>query len=289
MKSGFVTLIGRTNAGKSSLLNYLCGEKISLVSHKINATRRKINGIAMNGADQVIFTDTPGLHESAKLMNKLMVEVALGAIEGCDLVLFLAPVHDDTAEYEKFLNLNADAKHIVILTKIDEANDEKIVQKLLQYQKFTDKFEAIIPVSIKKKVYKKQVLDEICKILPEHEYFYDPEILSATNEREIYRDFILEAIFESMSDEIPYCSDVVMEKVAEKPGLISVYARIITDTNSHKEMLIGKNGEAIKRIGIRAKKLISNFSKVKIYLKLTVFVKKSWKNDEFRVKTDFIY
>ena len=278
MKSGFVTLIGRTNAGKSSLLNYLCGEKI-------NATRRKINGIAMNGADQVIFTDTPGLHESAKLMNKLMVEVALGAIEGCDLVLFLAPVHDGTAEYEKFLNLNAGAKHIVILTKIDEVNDEKIVQKLLQYQKFTDKFEAIIPVSIKKKVYKKQVLDEICKILPEHEYFYDPEILSASNEREIYRDFILEAIFESMSDEIPYCSDVVMEKV----GLISVYARIITDTNSHKEMLIGKNGEAIKRIGIRAKKLISNFSKVKIYLKLTVFVKKSWKNDEFRVKTDFIY
>ena len=92
-----------------------------------------------------------------------------------------------------------------------------------------------------------------------------------------------------MSDEIPYCSDVVMEKVVEKPGLISVYARIITDSNSHKEMLIGKNGEAIKRIGIRAKKLISNFSKVKIYLKLTVFVKKSWKNDEFRVKTDFIY
>ena len=177
----------------------------------------------------------------------------------------------------------------MILTKIDEVNDEKIVRRLLQYQKFTDKFEAIIPVSIKKKVYKKQVLDEICKILPEHEYFYDPEILSATNEREIYRDFILEAIFESMSDEIPYCSDVVMEKVIEKPGLISVYARIITDTNSHKEMLIGKNGEAIKRIGIRAKKLISNFSKVKIYLKLTVFVKKSWKNDEFMVKTDFIY
>ena len=243
----------------------------------------------MTGADLVIFTDTPGLHESAKLMNKLMVEVALGAIEGCDLVLFLAPVHDDTSEYEKFLNLNPSTKHIVILTKTDEANDEKIVQKLLQYQKFTDKFEAIIPVSIKKKVYKKQVLDEICKILPEHEYFYDPEILSATNEREIYRDFILEAIFESMSDEIPYCSDVVMEKVVEKPGLISVYARIITDTNSHKEMLIGKNGEAIKRIGIRAKKLISNFSKVKIYLKLTVFVKKSWKNDEFMVKTDFIY
>ena len=289
MKSGFVSIIGRTNAGKSSLLNFLLDAKITIVSHKQNATRRKISGIVMNGEDQIVFTDTPGLHESNKTLNKLMINEAIKSMGDCDAIVFLAPIHDSIDDYVKFLNLNPQKPHILVLTKVDEVSNAKVLEKIAQYQKFQDKFTALLPFSVKKQTYKKPLLDEICKLLPEHEYFYDPEILSATNEREIYRDFILEAIFESMSDEIPYCSDVVMEKVIEKPGLISVYARIITDSNSHKEMLIGKNGEAIKRIGIRAKKLISNFSKVKIYLKLTVFVKKSWKNDEFMVKTDFIY
>lgn len=289
MKSGFVSLIGRTNAGKSSFLNYILGEKISLVSHKVNATRRKINGIVMHGDDQIIFVDTPGLHESNKMMNKIMVEVALNAIGDSDLVLFLAPIHDSTENYEKFLNLHNAVNHIVLLTKIDEANDEKIVQKLSEYQKFQDKFGAIIPINIKKNVFKRQILDEICKFLPEHEYFYDPELISSTNLRDIYRDFILESIFENTNSELPYSTDVIIEKVNETPNLISIYAKIITDTQSHKQILIGKNGDTIKRIGIKSKKLISAFSKVKIYVKLSVFVKKSWKNDENSIKSHFIY
>ncbi|MDA3055810.1 MULTISPECIES: GTPase Era [unclassified Campylobacter] len=289
MKSGFVSLIGRTNAGKSSFLNYILGEKISLVSHKVNATRRKINGIVMHGDDQIIFVDTPGLHESNKMMNKIMVEVALNAIGDSDLVLFLAPIHDSTENYEKFLNLHNGVNHIVLLTKIDEANDEKIVKKLSEYQKFQDKFGAIIPINIKKNVFKRQILDEICKFLPEHEYFYDPELISSTNLRDIYRDFILESIFENTNSELPYSTDVIIEKVNETPNLISIYAKIITDTQSHKQILIGKNGDTIKRIGIKSKKLISAFSKVKIYVKLSVFVKKSWKNDENSIKSHFIY
>lgn len=289
MKSGFVSLIGRTNAGKSSFLNYILGEKISLVSHKVNATRRKINGIVMHGSDQIIFVDTPGLHESNKMMNKIMVEVALNAIGDSDLVLFLAPIHDSTENYEKFLNLHNGVNHIVLLTKIDEANDEKIVKKLSEYQKFQDKFGAIIPINIKKNVFKRQILDEICKFLPEHEYFYDPELISSTNLRDIYRDFILESIFENTNSELPYSTDVIIEKVNETPNLISIYAKIITDTQSHKQILIGKNGDTIKRIGIKSKKLISAFSKVKIYVKLSVFVKKSWKNDENSIKSHFIY
>ena len=289
MKSGFVSLIGRTNAGKSSFLNYILGEKISLVSHKVNATRRKINGIVMHGSDQIIFVDTPGLHESNKMMNKIMVEVALNAIGDSDLVLFLAPIHDSTEIYEKFLNSHDGINHIVLLTKIDEANDEKIVKKLSEYQKFQDKFGAIIPINIKKNVFKRQILDEICKFLPEHEYFYDPELISSTNLRDIYRDFILESIFENTNSELPYSTDVIIEKVNETPNLISIYAKIITDTQSHKQILIGKNGDTIKRIGIKSKKLISAFSKVKIYVKLSVFVKKSWKNDENSIKSHFIY
>lgn len=289
MKSGFVSLIGRTNAGKSSFLNYILGEKISLVSHKVNATRRKINGIVMHREDQIIFVDTPGLHESNKMMNKIMVEVALNAIGDSDLVLFLAPIHDSTENYEKFLNLHNGVNHIVLLTKIDEANDEKIVKKLSEYQKFQDKFGAIIPINIKKNVFKRQILDEICKFLPEHEYFYDPELISSTNLRDIYRDFILESIFENTNGELPYSTDVIIDKVNETPNLISIYAKIITDTQSHKQILIGKNGDTIKRIGIKSKKLISAFSKVKIYVKLSVFVKKSWKSDENSIKSHFIY
>lgn len=288
-KSGFVSLIGRTNAGKSSLLNFILGEKISMVSHKQNATRRKINAIVMNGDDQIIFIDTPGLHKSEKLMNKTMVEVALSSAQDADLVLFLASVHDDVTNYEKFLAKFKDTKHILVLTKIDEVSDEKLAKKITQYSKFSDKFLALVPTSIKKQICKKPLLDEICKYLPNHEYYYDPEILSPTISKDIYRDLILEAVFESVSSEVPYSTDVIVKKVVEKENLISIYADIITDNNSHKKILIGKDGLAIKRIGIKAKKLISEFSKLKIYLNLKVVVKKSWNSDEMLIRKHFIY
>lgn len=288
-KSGFVSLIGRTNAGKSSLLNFILGEKISMVSHKQNATRRKINAIVMNGDDQIIFIDTPGLHKSEKLMNKTMVEVALSSAQDADLVLFLASVHDDVTNYEKFLAKFKNTKHILVLTKIDEVSDEKLAKKITQYSKFSDKFLALVPTSIKKQICKKPLLDEICKYLPNHEYYYDPEILSPTISKDIYRDLILEAVFESVSSEVPYSTDVIVKKVVEKENLISIYADIITDNNSHKKILIGKDGLAIKRIGIKAKKLISEFSKLKIYLNLKVVVKKSWNSDEMLIRKHFIY
>lgn len=289
MKSGFVTLIGRTNAGKSSLLNFLLGENLAMVSHKINATRRKINAIVMHGEDQIIFIDTPGLHESEKTINKLMIEVAIKSIGDADLVLFLATIHDDLSDYEKFLKIPKKPPHIVILTKTDEVNDAKIVKKLGEYAKFSENFEAIIPVSTKKQVYRNEILNEIVKFMPEHEYFFDPEMISSTNLRDIYRDLILGAIYESVSSEIPYASDVLIEKINEKPQITEIIAKIITDTNSHKQILIGKNGETIKRIGIRARKALSAFSKVKFHLNLRIFVKKGWKNDENFIKNDFVY
>lgn len=289
MKSGFVSLIGRTNAGKSSLLNFLVGERLAMVSHKINATRRKINGIAMFGEDQIIFIDTPGLHKSEKIMNKLMIDVAIKSIGDADLVLFLASIHDNTSDYEEFLKISKRPPHILILTKTDETDDGKIAKKLGEYAKFCKEFCAIIPVNIKKKVYRAEILREITKLLPEHEYFFDPQIISNTNLRDIYRDFILESVYESVSSEIPYNSDVLIEKITEKEQITKISAKIITDTNSHKQILIGKSGETIKRIGIKSRKRISDFSKVKIHLNLQIFVKKGWKNDENLVKSVFVY
>ena len=280
MKSGFVSIIGRTNAGKSSFLNALLNEKIAIVSHKQNATRRKINGIVMNGEDQIIFTDTPGLHESNKAINQLLISQAIKSMGDCDLIVFLTPIHDDTSDYEKFLALNPEKPHILVLTKVDESSNAKVLEKITQYQKFQDKFAALLTFSTKQPTYKKPLLDEICKLLPEHEYFYDPEFLTPTNEKEIFREFILEAIYENLSDEIPYLSDAIIKSVKEKTGITEIYASIITERDIHKSMIIGKNGETIKRIGIFARKLIQNLTNTKVFLKLDVVVKKGWSKEE---------
>ena len=280
MKSGFVSIIGRTNAGKSSFLNALLNEKIAIVSHKQNATRRKINGIVMNGEDQIIFTDTPGLHESNKTINQLLISQAIKSMGDCDLIVFLAPIHDDTSDYEKFLALNPEKPHILVLTKVDESSNVKVLEKITKYQKFQDKFAALLTFSTKQPTYKKPLLDEICKLLPEHEYFYDPEFLTPTNEKEIFREFILEAIYENLSDEIPYLSDAIIKSVKEKTGITEIYASIITERDIHKSMIIGKNGETIKRIGIFARKLIQNLTNTKVFLKLDVVVKKGWSKEE---------
>ena len=280
MKSGFVSIIGRTNAGKSSFLNALLNEKIAIVSHKQNATRRKINGIVMNGEDQIIFTDTPGLHESNKAINQLLISQAIKSMGNCDLIVFLAPIHDDTSDYEKFLALNPEKPHILVLTKVDESSNAKVLEKITKYQKFQDKFAALLTFSTKQPTYKKPLLDEICKLLPEHEYFYDPEFLTPTNEKEIFREFILEAIYENLSDEIPYLSDAIIKSVKEKTGITEIYASIITERDIHKSMIIGKNGETIKRIGIFARKLIQNLTNTKVFLKLDVVVKKGWSKEE---------
>ena len=280
MKSGFVSIIGRTNAGKSSFLNTLLNEKIAIVSHKQNATRRKINGIVMNGEDQIIFTDTPGLHESNKAINQLLINQAIKSMGDCDLIVFLAPIHDDTSDYEKFLALNPEKPHILVLTKVDESSNAKVLEKITKYQKFQDKFAALLTFSTKQPTYKKPLLDEICKLLPEHEYFYDPEFLTPTNEKEIFREFILEAIYENLSDEIPYLSDAIIKSVKEKTGITEIYASIITERDIHKSMIIGKNGETIKRIGIFARKLIQNLTNTKVFLKLDVVVKKGWSKEE---------
>ena len=280
MKSGFVSIIGRTNAGKSSFLNALLNEKIAIVSHKQNATRRKINGIVMNGEDQIIFTDTPGLHESNKAINQLLISQAIKSMGDCDLIVFLAPIHDDTSDYEKFLALNPEKPHILVLTKVDESSNAKVLEKITKYQKFQDKFAVLLTFSTKQPTYKKPLLDEICKLLPEHEYFYDPEFLTPTNEKEIFREFILEAIYENLSDEIPYLSDAIIKSVKEKTGITEIYASIITEREIHKSMIIGKNGETIKRIGIFARKLIQNLTNTKVFLKLDVVVKKGWSKEE---------
>ncbi|MRI58905.1 MAG: GTPase Era [Epsilonproteobacteria bacterium] len=275
-KAGYVALIGRPNAGKSTLLNWLLGEKIAMVSHKQQATRKRLYAIVMHKNAQIIFIDTPGLHEKERLLNKFMLEEALKAIGDCDLILFLAPVTDPIKHYEKFLELAKDRPHILVLTKIDMVDNAKLLAKIAEYQKYQDKFLELVPVSVKKNIGKEELLDAIVKYLPEHPYYFDPELLTTENIRDIYKELIREAIFENVSDEIPYESDVVIEKIEESPTMDKVYAMIIVEKPSQKGIIIGKNGETIKRIGKEARRLLEQFSQKKIYLELFVVVKKGW-------------
>jgi GTPase len=280
-KAGFVAIVGRPNAGKSTLMNHILGEKIALVSQKANATRRRSQAIVMHNDDQIIFIDTPGLHQKEKLLNQFMLDEALKAIGDCDIVIFLAPASDKLEDYEKFLELNQDRrKHILVLTKIDRISQEALLKKILEYNSYSDKFEALIPFSVNKSVGAKDLLDNLTKHLDESPYLYDPEDLTTEMLRDIYKEFIREGIFENISDEIPYESDVIIDKIDEETNLQRIRATIIVEKESQKGIIIGKGGAAIKRIGQHAREKIENLSGVKVYLDLFVSVKKGWSNDK---------
>lgn len=284
-RSGFVSLIGRPNAGKSTLMNSLLGENIAMVSQKANATRKRSNAIVMHNENQIIFVDTPGLHEREKVLNQFMLDEALKAMGDCDLIVYLAPITDSTEHYEKFLKLNnGRVKHIIVLSKIDQVSQDKLFKRIASYNPFSDHFEALIPIAIPKKVGHKDLLETIAKNLPESPYLFDPEDLTSELVRDIYSGFIREAIFENVSDEIPYESDVLIDKIEEQKGLDKIYATIIIEKESQKGIIIGKGGESIKRIGKYAREKIEFLSGQKAYLELQVSVKKGWTKDKVYLK-----
>ncbi len=280
-KAGFVSLIGRPNAGKSTLMNSLLGENIAMVSQKANATRKRSNAIVMHGDSQIIFVDTPGLHEREKILNQYMLDEALKAMGDCDLIVYLAPVTDGVEIYEKFLKLNnGRVKHIIVLSKIDQVKQDKLFKTIASYNQFGEHFEALIPVAIPKKVGHEDLLNTICKYLPESPFLYDPEDLTSELVRDIYAGFIREGIFENVSDEIPYESDVLIDSIEEDKGLDKIHATIIIEKESQKGIIIGKGGETVKRIGKSAREKIERLSGKKAFLNLQVSVKKGWSKDK---------
>ena len=283
-KAGFVSIIGRPNSGKSTLLNTLINEQIALVSHKINATRKRMNIIVMHDDAQIIFIDTPGLHSKAKMLNEFMLQESLKAIDDCDLIIFLAPITDNTDYYTDFLKLSKGKKHLLILSKIDTLSKEKILKKITQYQQYKDKYLALIPISSKKNTNLESLLNEITKYIPESPYLYDTEIISTQNLREIYKEKIREALFDNLNKEIPYQSDVIIKKIYEDEICDKIYANIIVEKDSQKIIVIGNKGIGIKNIGINARKKIEQFSGKKIFLKLEVVVKKGWSKNKKSLK-----
>ena len=290
-KAGFVALIGRPNAGKSSLLNSLSGEKLALVSHKANATRSTMHFIIPHTTKQgqncqIVFIDTPGIHKREKLLNQFMLKSALKAMEDCDICAFMCAFGDDLKHYEEFLEIYPQ-KHIIIVSKIDYASNEKLAKYLARFSPFSDRFYALIPISVKKSTNLDNLLESICAHLPHSPALYDEDMLTTHTSRQIAKEAIREAIFSLCSDEIPYESEVEILSFVESPTnaqnthkkappIIHINARILVSKQSQKLIVVGKNGNSIKRISTYARHKIEEILAQKIFLHLSVIVRKEW-------------
>ncbi|MDR2906309.1 MAG: GTPase Era [Helicobacteraceae bacterium] len=284
-RSGFVAVIGRPNAGKSTLINALVKSKIALVSKKAGATRKRQNAIVTldDQNAQIIFTDTPGLDDRKEALNNFMQKEALRAIKDSDLVLFLADMADSTQNYEKFLNAAGDKPHLIALTKMDNFPREKRLAKLAEYQKFAEKYIAIAPISAKKNDFA-PLLSEIAKLLPEHPFYFDPDDLTDHTIRDIYKEIIREAIFDNFSEEVPYSAEVEITEFRETETLDRVKAIVYVEKESQKSIIIGKGGSGVKRLGCAARRSIEAFSGKKTYLELNINLIQSWRKSETALK-----
>lgn len=289
-KAGFVALIGRPNAGKSSLLNSLSGEKLALVSHKANATRSTMHFIIPHTTKQgqncqIVFIDTPGIHKREKLLNQFMLKSALKAMEECDICAFMCAFGDDLKHYKEFLEIYPQ-KHIIIIGKIDYASNEKLAKYLARFSPFSDRFYALVPISVKKGINLDSLLESICAHLPHSPALYDEDMLTTHTSRQIAKEAIREAIFSLCSDEIPYESEVEILSFVESPTnaqnaqkappITHINARILVSKQSQKLIVVGKNGNSIKRISTYARHKIEEILAQKIFLHLSVVVRKEW-------------
>ena len=293
-KSGFISICGRTNVGKSTLINLLVGEKIAAIANKVQTTRTQIRGIVNRENSQIIFIDTPGIHKPKTKLNENMVELSWDAIQNCDVILFLIEAtstevgRGDSRILEKIKESNK--KCILIINKIDLVNKEQLA-KLIDIYKNEYDFSAIIPISAIKSKYKEIILDEIEKNLNVGPAYYDKEDYTDQTLRQLAEETIREKALILLRDEVPHGIFVKVEKMKLKKTqknerIYNIEAVIYCLKESHKGIIIGKNGEMLKRIGTLARRdMEENFGK-KVNLKTWVKVKPDWINNERFLKSN---
>ena len=289
-KSGFVALIGRTNVGKSTLLNLLVGEKVAAIANKVQTTRTAIKGIVNRQNSQIIFIDTPGIHKPKTKLNETMVETAFGSIPDADLILFLIEATSESIGKGDRIILDkikeSGKKTILIINKIDLVKREKLLNLIEIYRKEYD-FEAVIPISANKDKYKDIILDEIEKNLKEGPEYYDVDEYTDQTLRQLAEETIREKALILLQDEVPHGIFVEVDKMKNRKNkegkeIYDIEATIYCLKNSHKGIIIGKNGEMLKRIGTLARIEMEKKFDVKINLKTWVKVKEDWQeNDTF--------
>lgn len=291
-KSGFVAMLGRTNVGKSTLVNLLVGEKVAVTADKVQTTRTAIRGIASRENSQIIFIDTPGIHKPKTKLNETMIETSFGVISEIDLILFVIEAtseeigRGDMKILEKIKQSNK--KAILIINKIDLVKREKLLHLIDLYQKEYN-FEAVIPISSLKEKYREVILDEIEKNLKPGPAYYNTEEYTDQTLRQLAEEIIREKALKLLQDEVPHGIYVEVEKMKYRKNqkgepLYDIEATIFCLRNSHKGIIIGKEGSMLKRIGQSARiDMETNFG-TKVNLKTWVKVKENWIDDEKIVK-----
>ena len=285
MKVGFVNIFGKPNAGKSTLLNDLIGEKMAIVSHKVQTTRHRIKAfLNKEGEYQIIFSDTPGIIEPKYKLHEKMMKAVKSSLEDADLALLLVDINDDWQEADAiFSSLKLKVPAIVVTTKIDLAKGNK-VEEAKDF--FSVKSYCIdwIGISVTTGKNIPQLLDLILKYLKEGEPFYNEEDLTDLPTKFFVGEMVREKIFELFADEIPYHTTVVVNEFKEKTTLVKIQADIIVQRESQKAIILGEGGKMIKQVGSLARKDIEEFLQQKVFLELFVKVKNKWRDDDLKLK-----
>ncbi len=278
--SGFAAIAGAPNVGKSTLLNRLIGEKISIISSKPQTTRNRIMGVMHGDNHQIVFLDTPGVHASDKTFNRKIVQVALTAINEVDLVLVVidASSPEDRSESMIIEKLKKRPKTpaVLAINKIDRVEKTKLLKIIDKWSDIGLSFADIVPISALLGTQVPQLVESMVKLLPEGPPFFPEDALTDMPERFIVCEMIREKIFENTGQEVPYGTAVTIEDFSEDTGIIRIHAAIHVERDSQKGIIIGKNGAMLKTIGTQARMDIEHLLGAKVFLKLFVRVEKNW-------------
>ena len=285
MKSGFVNIFGKPNAGKSTLLNALVGEKLAIVSSKVQTTRHRIKAfLTKPGEYQIIFSDTPGIIEPKYKLHERMMKNVKSALEDADVALLLTDAADDKNEVDKlFKNLNLKTNSILVLNKIDKLTKNKI-EEIESFYKQQSYAKNLIKISALKHSKLDELLSLIITLLPEGEPFYNEDELTDLPTKFFVSEMIREKVYELFQEEIPYQTAVIINEFKEKQSLIKIQADIIVQRESQKAILLGEKGSMIKKLGTIARQDIEKFLQQKIFLQLFVKVKPKWRDNELQLK-----
>jgi GTP-binding protein Era len=290
-RSGFVAIVGRPNVGKSTLLNKILGEKIVITSDKPQTTRNRIQGIHNVPGGQIVFIDTPGIHKAKSRLNKFMVDEALSAVQGVDVILYLVDGSADPAKETSMIKDvlgNVDAPVILVLNKIDLFPKNDLLERLLCYGEVYP-FKEIIPVSAFSGDGVEQLVQLVHGLLPEGPCYFPDDILTDLPERFIVAEIIREKIFRLTRDEVPYSVAIVIDSFKEREdGLVSIQATINVERDSQKGIVIGKKAEMLKKIGSQARQEIERLLDTKVFLELFVRVSSEW-SENSRLLKEFGY
>lgn len=280
-KSGFVNIFGAPNAGKSTLLNLLLGERLVIISPKVQTTRHRILGILTEPGYQVVFSDTPGIIEPKyKLHQKMMMQVK-SALEDADVAILMHDINQPIEEFETIANsLKLSVPVILVLNKTDALKDKSSIDSTIKL--FKDRFPQweVLAISARKQTNTDKILPLVLKLLPEGFAFYPDDSISDRTERFFVAEMIREQIYALYEEEIPYHAAVLVQSFEEKPALDVIKADIIVSRETQKMILLGKGGSMIKQLGINSRKAIEEFLQKKVHLELFIKVRPKWRDNE---------